>query len=114
MNPESSEDFTTNGAAQAADTPRTRVSEALDKAQARLHRLREDVQPKLESLSAQMDDLGTRGKAAASKANQQAREKLSDVAEQTSTYVAEKPFKSMAIAAAAGAVLALLLGRRRR
>ncbi|CAM5792861.1 hypothetical protein ACFOHU_03285 [Ottowia pentelensis] len=108
MNPESPEEFTN------PDAPRTRVGEALDKAQARLHRLREDVLPRLESLSAQMDELGTRGKAAARSANRQARQKLSSAADQTSAYVAEKPLQSMAIAAAAGAALALLLGRRRR
>ena len=47
-------------------------------------------------------------------ARTQARDTLSGVASQTSAYVAEKPLQSMAIAAAAGAALALLLGRRKR
>lgn len=107
-------------ARHAADTAeatrartRARVNQAIDKASAKLHSLRDDLQPTIESLSAQVHELTARGKAAAADARQQTRETLSDVAEQTSAYVAEKPFKSMAIAAAAGAALALLLGRRR-
>ena len=92
----------------------TRVDQALDKAQARLHQLREDVQPKLEALSAHIEDLAMHSKAAARKANRQARQTLSSAADQTSAYVADKPLQAMAIAAAAGAALALLLGRRKR
>ena len=100
-------------ASDAAEATRARVNEAIDKASAKLHSLRDDLQPTIESLSAQVHELTARGKAAAADASQQTRDKLSEVAEQTSAYVAEKPFKSMAIAAAAGAALALLLGRRR-
>lgn len=100
-------------ASDAAEATRARVNEAIDKASAKLHSLRGELQPTIESLSAQVHELTARGKAAAADAGQQTRDKLSDVAEQTSAYVAEKPFKSMAIAAAAGAALALLLGRRR-
>ena len=49
----------------------------------------------------------------AAETSAQAREKLNEYGEKTSAYVAQQPLKSMAIAAAAGAALALLLGRRR-
>lgn len=98
----------------AADTPHPRIHDALDKANTRLRQMLDELQPTVDSLSAQARELAGRGRAAAADARTQARDKLSGVASQTSAYVAEKPLQSMAIAAAAGAALALLLGRRKR
>lgn len=97
-----------------ADASRPRVHDALDKANTRLRQMLDELQPTVDSLSAQARELAGRGRAAAADARTQARDKLSGVASQTSAYVAEKPLQSMAIAAAAGAALALLLGRRKR
>lgn len=97
----------------AREATHQHAREALDKANAKLRQLRDEFQPTIESLSAQARELHARGKAAAADASAQAREKLNGVANQTSAYVAEKPLQSIAIAAAAGAALALLLGRKR-
>ena len=43
----------------------------------------------------------------------QTRDKVNEYADRTSAYVQDQPLKSMAIAAAAGALVAMLLGRRR-
>ncbi|MBK6615529.1 hypothetical protein [Ottowia sp.] len=100
-------------AERAVDATRAFANEALDKANAKVHSLREDVQPAIDALSARVHDMAARGKAVAADTTAQTREKLGEVTDKTSAYVAEKPLQSMAIAAAAGAVLALLLGRRR-
>ena len=97
----------------AVDATRAFANEALDKANAKVHSLREDVQPAIDALSVRVHDMAARGKAVAADTTAQTREKLGEVTDKTSAYVAEKPLQSMAIAAAAGAVLALLLGRRR-
>lgn len=100
-------------AERAVDATRAFANEALDKANAKVHTLREDVQPAIDALSARVQDMAARGKAVAAETTAQTREKLGEVSDKTSAYVAEKPLQSMAVAAAAGAVLALLLGRRR-
>lgn len=104
----------TRDARRSADATRAWASETLDKARATARDLRDDVLPAFDALADRMQELTARGKAAASDASAQARVKLDETRERTSAYVAEKPLQSMAIAAAAGAVLALLLGRRRR
>ena len=102
-----------NKAADTVDSARSFANEALDKADAKVRSLRGDLKPAIEALSARMQDLAQQGKAVASDTTSQARDRFNDVANKTSSYVSEKPMKSMAIAAAAGAVLAMLLGRRR-
>ena len=97
----------------AREATHQRVNEALDKANAKLRELRDEGQPTVETRAAQAREFGAQGKAAATDASAHAREKLAGAASQTSAYVAEKPLQSLASAAAAGAALALLLGRRR-
>lgn len=96
-----------------ADASRPRIHDALDKANTRLRQMLDELQPTVDSLSAQARELAGRGRRRPPTGTQ-ARDKPSGVASQTSAYVAEKPLQSMAIAAAAGAALALLLGRRKR
>lgn len=93
---------------------RSLANDTLDKADAKVRTLRDDVKPAIDALSARMQDLAQQGRAAATETTAHARDKLNEVASRTSSYVAEQPMKSMAIAAAAGAVIAMLLGRRRR
>ena len=85
----------------------------IDKADAKVRSLREDVKPAIDAISSRVHDMAARGKAAAAETSAQTREKLNEYTDKTSAYVAEQPLKSMAIAAAAGAALALLMGRRR-
>ena len=100
-------------AERTVETARAYANEALDKADAKVRSLREDIKPAIDAVSARVQDAAARGKAAAADATVQARERLNQYSERTSSYVAEQPLKSMAIAAAAGAVVAMLLGRRR-
>jgi len=113
MTPQDSPEKPVDPAEPTIETARRYANEALDRADADVRSLREDVQPTIDALTARMQELAERGKAMAAETSAQAREKLNDYGEKTSAYVAQQPLKSMAIAAAAGAALALLLGRRR-
>ena len=100
-------------AERTVESARLYANEALDKADAKVRSLREDVQPAIDAISHRVHGLAARGKAAASETGAQARDKFQEYSEKTSAYVTEQPLKSMAFAAAAGAALAMLLGRRR-
>ena len=95
-------------AERSVESARLYANEALDKADAKVRSLREDVKPAIDAISSRVHDM-----AAAAETSAQTREKLNEYTDKTSAYVAEQPLKSMAIAAAAGAALALLMGRRR-
>jgi ElaB/YqjD/DUF883 family membrane-anchored ribosome-binding protein len=102
-----------NKAERSVESARLYANEALDKADAKVRSLREDMQPTIDAISSRVQDIAARSKAAASDTSAQAREKINEYSEKTSAYVSDQPLKSMAIAAAAGAALAILLGRRR-
>ena len=95
------------------ETARTLANDALDKADAKVRTLRDDIRPAIDAVSSRVQDMAARGKAAAAQTREQTREKVNEYADRTSAYVQDQPLKSMAIAAAAGALVALLLGRRR-
>ena len=100
-------------AESTVDSARLYANEALDKADAKVRSLREDVQPAIDAISSRVHDMAARGKAAATETSVHARDKFQEYSDKTSAYVQDQPLKSMAIAAAAGAALALLMGRRR-
>lgn len=100
-------------AEQAIDSARSLANQTLDKADAGVRSLREDLQPAIDAVACRAQDAAQRCRAAVSDGAAQARAQARLYADKTSAYVAEQPLKSMAMAAAAGALLALLLGRRR-
>lgn len=75
--------------------------------------LREDLQPGIEGLQQSGRRLTSHGKALALDAYEQTTQKLQEAQERASSWVGDRPWQSMAMAAATGATLALLLGRRR-
>lgn len=100
-------------AERTVESARLYANEALDKADAKVRTLRDDIRPAIDAVSSRVQDMAARGKAAAAQTREQTREKVNEYADRTSAYVQDQPLKSMAIAAAAGALVALLLGRRR-
>lgn len=74
--------------------------------------LREDLQPGIEGLEQSGRRLARHGKALARDAYEQTTETLQQAHERASHWVGARPWQSMAVAAATGAALALLLGRR--
>ncbi len=101
-------------AESAVDAARTLANDALDKADGKVRTLRDDIKPAIDAISARVQDMAEHSRAACAETGAQAREKFNDAASRTSAYISEQPMKSMAIAAAAGALLAMMLGRRRR
>lgn len=100
-------------AVRTVDTARDLANDALDKADAKVRTLREDIKPAIDAVAWRVQDAAHRCREVAADTTAQAREKARQCADKTTAYVQEQPLKSMAMAAAAGAVLALLLGRRR-
>lgn len=100
-------------AERGVESARSLANDALDKADAKVRTLRDDIRPAIDAVSSRVQDIAARGKAAVAQTREQTREKVNEYADRTSAYVQDQPLKSMAIAAAAGALVALLLGRRR-
>lgn len=94
------------------DKTRALTNRALDKADAKVQDLQDDVRPTIEALASRVEDLASRVEAYALGARDIAQEGIHDATQQTRDYVSNKPFQSVAMAAAAGAVLAFLLGRK--
>ncbi len=102
-----------NKAERGVESARHFANEALDKADDKVRSLREDIKPAIDAVSSRVQDIAARGKAACAQTRDQTRDKVNEYADRTSAYVVDQPLKSVAIAAAVGAVAALLLGRRR-
>lgn len=92
-------------ASAAADQP----AEALADKTARLQ---DDVGHLVQALSEQVAELAREAQRLGAAKSDSTQDTLAALADECSAYVREKPLQSVAIAAAAGAVFALLLGRR--
>ena len=106
-------DTLAQSADKAIDTTRSYANHALDVADEKIHSLRGDVQPALDKLARKAEHYASQGMDMATHAKDKAKESLSHYSAVTSRYVAEKPVQSVLIAAAAGAVLALLVSSAR-
>jgi len=95
------------------DVTRALANSALDGADAGVQHLRENVPPAIEALSERAQSLAGQAQELAARTRDQAQQRLADAADRASARVADKPLQSMALAAAAGALLAFLLARRR-
>lgn len=108
-------------ARQAVSTPTTTrsplaesVEHLADGAERALHSVRERVAPSAERWAAQAEDLAHRGMEAVRDQTGQLRERARVAGDRGLQYVKDEPVKAVLIAAAAGALLALLLGSRSR
>ena len=88
------------------------TAKALDKANDGMS-FRDDVRPAIDAVATSAHDVADHARERALQARDRARDQALDLADRTSDYVNEKPLQALALAAAAGAVLALLLGKRR-
>ena len=96
-------------ASEALQSTRKMTNESLDKAESRVQRLQEDVDPMIDDLAAKAQDLATRGISYCAQTGERARRQFNQAAEATNRYVTEQPGKSLLIAAAAGAAFAAAL-----
>ena len=95
------------------ETSRAKAEAAHDQADAKLRSLRDDLKPAIDALTERLERLSDRGRQIYGDKADQTRAAVQGAADKTCAYVTDKPLQSVAMAAAAGAVLGLLLGRRR-
>lgn len=93
----------------AIDATRNYANHALDVADETMHNLRNGVQPALEKLTRKAEEYAHQGVDMTVNAKDKARESWSHYGAATTHYVANKPVKSVLIAAAVGAAVALLV-----
>lgn len=102
-----------NSADHAIDSGRNYANQALNMADEKIHSLRGSVQPAFDKLSRKAGEYAHQGMDMASHAKDRARESLTQYSAATSRYVSDKPVQSVLIAAAVGAVFALLVSSAR-
>ena len=100
----------------ALDVTRDYANHALDKAENKVRELRGEVDPMVDMLAAKAQKLARQSLDMAAEAKDKAQQSLSRYANATTHYVAEQPMRSVLIAAAVGAAVALLVAfsRQRR
>ena len=103
----------TSSADRAIDSTRNYANHALDVADEKIHSLRNGMQPALDKFSRKAGEYANQGMDMAMQAKDKARESLSHYSAATGRYVSDKPMQSVLIAAAVGAVVALLVSSSR-
>lgn len=101
-------------ASHAVDSTRDYANHALDKAENKVRELRGDVDPLVDMLASKAQKLARQSLDMAAEAKDKAQQSLSRYASATTHYVAEQPMRSVLIAAAVGAAVALLVASSRQ
>jgi ElaB/YqjD/DUF883 family membrane-anchored ribosome-binding protein len=100
-------------AAHLSERAQSYAHEALDQAEEKLRELRGTVDPMVDKLAGNAERLARQSMDMAAEAKRKAQESLSRYADVTTRYVAEQPVRSVLIAAAVGAAVALLVSSAR-
>ncbi|UJB64983.1 hypothetical protein YS110_09600 [Acidovorax sp. YS12] len=101
---------TLESAEGAVQTTRKLANASLDKAESRMRRLRQEIDPGVNNLAQRAQELATRGIQYCAETTDRARRRIGHAADATGRYVAEQPGKSLLLAAVAGAALATAIG----
>ena len=96
-------------AGKALDTTREHANEALDRAESKVRELRGSVDPVVDMLASKAQKLARQSLDMASEAKERAEKSLKHAADATTRYVSEQPMRSVLMAAAVGATVALLV-----
>ena len=96
-------------AGKFVDTTREQANSALDKAESKVRELRGSIDPMVEMLASKAQNLARQSLDMASEAKERAEKSLRQAADATTRYVSEQPMRSVLIAAAVGAAVALLV-----
>lgn len=99
---------------QAVGATRDYANHALDTAENKVRELRGDIDPLVDMLATKAQKLARQSLDMAAEAKDKAQQSLSRYASATTHYVAEQPMRSILIAAAAGAAVALLVASSRQ
>ncbi len=100
-------------ASHAVDATRDYSNHALDKTEDKVRELRSNVDPLVDRFSAKAQQLARQSLDMAAEAKEMAQKSLSRYSAVTSQYVSEQPVRSVLIAAAVGAAVALLVSSAR-
>ena len=96
------------------DSTRDYANQALDRAESKVRDLRGEVDPLVEMLAAKAQKLARQSLDMAAEAKEKARQSLTRYADATTQYVSDQPVRSVLIAAAVGAAVALLVASARQ
>ena len=94
---------------QATELTRSYAKEALDQAEGKIRELRGNVDPMVDKLAETAQKLARQSMDMAAEAKHKAEESMARYAGITTKYVTEQPVRSILIAAAVGAAVALLV-----
>lgn len=97
----------------AMDSTREHANEALNKAENKVRELRGEVDPMVDMLATKAQKLARYSLDLASEAKDHAEQSLKQAAGATTRYVSEQPVRSILMAAAVGAAVALLVANGR-
>lgn len=102
-----------NSAGKALETTREHANLALDRAESKVRELRGSVDPVVEMLASKAQKMARQSLDLASEAKERAEKSFKHAADVTTRYVSEQPMRSVLIAAAVGAAVALLVSTSR-
>lgn len=101
-------------AGKAVESTREHANDALDRAESKVRELRGQVDPVVDMLASKAQKLARHSLDLASEAKERAEQSLKRAAGVTTRYVSEQPVRSILIAAAVGATVALLVSTSRQ
>ena len=102
-----------NTAGRAVDSTREFANDALDKAESKVREFSSNIDPTVNLLASKAQKLAQQSFDMASEAKERAQQQLKRAAGATTQYVSEQPLRSVLIAAAVGAGVALLISATR-
>ena len=103
-----------SSAGKALEATRDHANQALDRAENKVRELRGNVDPMVEMLASKAQKMARQSLDMASEAKERAEKSLKHAADATTRYVSEQPMRSVLIAAAVGAAVALLVATSRQ
>jgi len=102
-----------NTATRALDSTRNYANDALDKAESKVREFSSNIDPTVNMLATKAQKLAQQSFDMASEAKERAQQQFKRAAGATTQYVSEQPLRSVLIAAAVGAGVALLISATR-
>jgi len=100
-------------AGHTLESTREHANNVLDRAESKVRELRGSVDPMVEMLASKAQKMARQSLDLASEAKERAEKSLKNAADATTRYVAEQPLRSVLMAAAVGATVALLVSASR-
>ncbi len=100
-------------AGKTLESTREHANQVLEKAENKVRELRGSVDPMVDMLASKAQKMARQSLDMASEAKERAEKSLKHAAEATTRYVSEQPMRSVLMAAAVGAAVALLVSASR-